>query len=45
MMEKINELLNYEFGFGENVRISVKAIVVVIVTLFIASYVIRYFEN
>ncbi len=41
MMEKINELLNYEFGFGENVHISVKAIVVVIVTLFIASYVIK----
>ncbi len=41
MMEKINKILNYGFDFGENVHISVKAIIVVFVTLFIASHVIK----
>jgi len=40
-MEKINELLNYEFSFGESVHISVKAILVVIIALLIASYIIK----
>jgi len=41
MMEKINELLNYEFSFGASVHISVKAILVVLITLLIASYIIK----
>jgi len=40
-MDKIIDFLNYEFPFGEKVHISVKAILVVVITLFIASYVIK----
>jgi len=40
-MDKINYILNYDFPFGDNVHISVKAILVVLITLFIASYVIK----
>ena len=41
MMEKINELLNYDFSFGDKIHITVKAILVVIITLIIASYFIK----
>ncbi len=44
-MEKLNELLNYELIFSENIRISVKAILVVIVTLFIASYILKVLKK
>lgn len=43
MIEKINEFLNYEFPFGgEKVHISVRAILVALVTLIIASYLIKF---
>ncbi|HHC79365.1 MAG TPA: mechanosensitive ion channel [Flavobacteriia bacterium] len=41
MIEKINEFLDYEFPFGgENVHITVRILLVTIITLIIASYVI-----
>jgi len=40
-MEKFFEFLNYTFTFSENVQISVKAIIVVIVALFLTSLFLK----
>ncbi len=46
MIEKINEFLNYEFPFGgENVHISVRILLVTIITLLIASYIIKLIQK
>lgn len=40
-MEKLNKLLNHEFTFSENIHISVKAILVVIIALVITSFILN----
>jgi len=44
-MEKLNEILNHSFAFGSDIHITVKALLIVIVTLFIASYVIKLLKK
>ncbi len=44
-MNKLNEILEYSFTFGNDVHITVKALLIVIVTLFIASYVIKLLKK
>ena len=40
-MEKLSEFLNYTFSFSEGVQISVKALFVVIATLFVTSVLLK----
>jgi len=40
-MEKLLEILNYEFTFSKDVHISVKAIIIVIVALIVTSFVLK----
>jgi len=44
-MEKLKEILNYPLDFGSDIHITVKALLVVILTLFIASYVIKFLQK
>lgn len=46
MIEKINKLLNYEFPFGgENVHITVRALLVAFISLLVASYLINFLRK
>ncbi len=44
-MEKLRDFFNYSFAFGNEIHITVKAILIVIITLFIASYVIKLLKK
>ncbi len=44
-MDKLNEILNHSFVFGSDIHITVKALLVIILTLFIASYVIKLLQK
>ena len=44
-MDKINEILNHSFDFSEEIHITVKAILIVVLTLFIASYIIKLLKK
>ncbi|UMB61378.1 mechanosensitive ion channel [Lutibacter sp. A80] len=44
-MEKIIELLNYEIELTNNIQISVKAILLVTITLIITSLILRFFKK
>jgi len=44
-MERINDFLNYDYEFGETVHITVKAILVVILVLFLTSLLLRLFRK
>ena len=44
-MKKLTDLLNHEFIFSENVHISIKAILVVIITLFLASFILKLIKK
>ena len=44
-MEKINEILNYTFYFSENINISIKAILVVIIALVLTSFFLSLFRK
>ena len=41
MLKKITDFLNYTIGFSEEIQISIKAIIVVIVILFLTSIVLK----
>jgi len=40
-MDKLLEFLNYEFPLGEKIHVSVKVLLILTVTLFMASYVLK----
>ena len=40
-MDKLLDFLNYEFPFGDKIHISVKVILILIIALFIASFVLK----
>ncbi len=40
-MEKVLDFLNYELPFGDKIHISVKVLLIVIIALFLASYVLK----
>lgn len=44
-MEKLRDFFNYSFAFGNEIHITVKAILIVILTLFMASLVIRLLKK
>lgn len=44
-MEKINEILNHDFILGEQVHITVKTILVVIVVLILTNIILRVFKK
>ena len=44
-MKKLTDFLNYSFNFSDEVQITVKTILVVIVVLFITSFVLKLFRK
>jgi len=44
-MEKINAILNYSFAFGNDIQITIKALLIVIATLFIASHAVKLLKK
>jgi len=44
-MEKLRDFFNYSFAFGNEIHITVKAILIVILTLLMASFVIRLLKK
>ena len=44
-MGKLNAILNYSFAFGNDIQITVKALLIVIATLFIASHAVRLLKK
>ena len=44
-MEKLNKILNYTFHFNKDIGISVKAVLVLIIVLILASVLLNLFKR